>query len=145
LLSAVFVACLVTMLLVISANIANLLLARTLSRPRELAVRTALGATRGRLVGQIFIEVFLLGVIAAGIGLAASQMVLAWVKDTLTDMPFWVDFTASPRTMMFVVIATVLASAVGGAMPALKATRRDAAEALAATARGASASAGRAA
>jgi len=138
LLTAVLVACLVLVLLVISANIAQLVLARTFARSGELAVRSALGATRGRLIGQIFGEVLLLGVAAAAIGLAASQVLLAWVKRTLSDMPFWVDFTPSPRTMLFVVLATLLAAGVSGVMPALRATRRDTAAALAATGRRAS-------
>ena len=138
LLTGVLVAALVLVLLVIAANIANLVLARTLSRSRELAVSTALGATRGRLVTQIFSEVLLLGVVAAVIGLTASQAVLAWMRTTVTDMPFWVDFTASPRTIIFVVGATLLSAGVGGVVPALKATRRDMAATLAAGARGTS-------
>ena len=138
LLSGVLVGALVLVLLVIAANIANLVLARTLARSRELAVSTALGATRGRLVSQIFCEVLLLGVVAAIIGLTASQAVLGWVRTTITDMPFWVDFTASPRTILFVVGATLLSAAVGGVVPALKATSRDMAATLAAGARGTS-------
>ena len=137
-LTGVMVAALVLVLLVIAANIANLVLARTISRSRELAVSTALGATRARLVGQVFSEVLLLGTIAAIIGLGASQAALSWVRTTMTDMPFWVDFNASPRTILFVVCATLLASAVGGVLPALKATRRDMAATLAAGARGTS-------
>ena len=137
-LTGVLVGALVLVLLVISANIANLVLARTTSRSRELAVSTALGATRTRLVAQIFTEVLLLGIVAAAIGLTASQTVLSWLRTTMTDMPFWVDFNASPRTMLFVVCITLLASAVGGVYPALKATRRDMAATLAAASRGAS-------
>jgi putative ABC transport system permease protein len=137
-LTGVLVGALVLVLLVIAANIANLVLARTIARSRELAVSTALGATRTRLVGQIFSEVFLLGVVAAAIGLTASQAILSWMRSTMTDMPFWVDFQASPRTIAFVICATLLASGVGGALPALKATRRDLMSALAAGSRGTS-------
>ena len=114
------------------------MLARTLARSRELAVSTALGATRSRLVSQIFCEVLLLGVVAAVVGLTASQAVLTWMRTTITDMPFWVDFTASPRTILFVVGATLLSAAVGGVVPALKATSRDMVATLAAGARGTS-------
>jgi predicted permease len=138
LLTAALVGCLVLVLVVIAANIANLVLARTVSKSRELAVRTALGATRARLIGQVFTEVLLVSVMAAAIGLTASQAVLRWVTGTLTDMPSWVDFTVSPRTMLFVASATLLTACVGGVIPALKATRRDGAGALAATTRGAS-------
>ena len=131
LLNTALVAVLVMVLIVISANIANLVLARTISRRNELAVRTALGATRARLVGQVFLEVLAIGAVAAAIGLFASQATLRWIRLTLTDMPFWVDLSASPRTMLFVVVSTLLAAAVGGAWPALRATRRDPAAALA--------------
>jgi putative ABC transport system permease protein len=137
LLSLALVACLVLVLVVIAANIANLVLARTVARSRELAVRAALGATRVRLVMDVFKEVLALGIIAAVMGLTASQALLAWLKETMTDMPFWVDFTASPRTMAFVACVTLLAAFVGGVMPALKATRRDTAQLLAETTRGA--------
>jgi hypothetical protein len=130
-LGAILVGGLVLVLVVIAANIANLVLARAHSRSRELAVRTALGASRGRLIGQIFTEVLLLGAIAGVIGLTASQAVLRWVRASTTDMPFWIDFNASPRTMLFVVFVTVLAACVGGILPAIKATRRDMAAALA--------------
>jgi predicted permease len=141
-LSGLLVGALVLVLLVIAANIANLVLARAVSRSRELAVSAALGATRGRLVAQIFVEVLLLAGIAAVIGLSASQAALTWVRAAMTDMPFWVRFDASPRTIVFVVAATVLASAIGGVAPALRATRRDLAAALASSSRGSSAAFG---
>lgn len=123
-LAGALVAVLVMVLLVISASVANLVLARTLSRSTELAVRTALGATRAQLVGQIFVEAMLLGVVAAVIGLVASQTALRWITATLTDMPYWIDFTASPRTIAFVVCAALLSAAVCGVLPALRVTRR---------------------
>ena len=142
LLAGTLVGCLVIVLLVIAANVGSLVLARSAGRARELAMRTALGASRGRLVGQIFAEVLILGVIAAAIGLAASQVVLQWVSRTVTDMPFWITFSTSPRTMAFVASVTLLAAAIGGVLPALKATRGDVTGALAAGARVASAGLG---
>ena len=141
-LNGIMLGALVLVLIVIAANVANLVLARTMSRARELAVSTALGASRARLVGQIFCEVLILGGLAATIGLIASQATLRWIRSTMTDMPFWVDFTASPRTILFVVAVTLLAAAVGGILPALKATRRDMTATLAAGSRGTSATFG---
>lgn len=129
--SLVFV--LVLVLLVIAANVANLVRARSLARSSELAIRSALGATRARLVGQVFTEILLLGSIAAVIGVSASQVTFRWIRDTMTDLPFWVDLTAGPQTALFVVIITVLAAAVGGAWPAFRATGRDTQQALAAS------------
>lgn len=122
--AALVVGVLVMLLLVISANVANLVLARSMSRSSELAVRTALGASRARLVGQIFTEVLLLGGIAAIVGLTVSQGALRWITLSFTDMPFWVDFTARPMTIAFVVLVTILATAVGGVLPALRVTNR---------------------
>lgn len=78
---------------------------------------------------------FVLGAVAAAIGLAASQAVFNWIDATVTEMPFWVDFRMSPLTVTFVVAITLLASAVGGVLPALRATRRDPSSALSATSR----------
>ena len=138
-LTYVLVGSLVAVLLVIAANVGNLVLARTLARARELALHTALGASRGRIVAGVFLEVLVLGGASAVLGLAASQAVLAWIRRTLTDMPVWVDFTASPRTMLFVVCTTLLAATVAGVVPALRATRRNTAGLLMAGTRQASA------
>jgi predicted permease len=142
-LGSLIVSALVLVLVVIAANVSNLVLAGTLARSRELAVRTALGASRGRLIAQVFAEVFVVSAAAAAMGLAGSMAVLAWVRDTVTDMPFWVDFRASPRTMAFAAGASVLAALVAGIAPALKATRRDVAGALAASSRTSAAGFGR--
>ena len=124
---------LVLVLLVIAANVANLVLARTLARSSELAIRSALGATRSRLIMQVFVEVLVLGAVAAVIGVTASNETLRWIRATLTDMPVWIDLTPGPRTALFVAIITVVAAAVGGAWPAFRATRRDTSQALAAS------------
>ena len=63
---------LVMVLLVVASNVATLVFARTWARAPELAVRTALGAARTRVVGQLFFETLLLGSIAAAIGLTSA-------------------------------------------------------------------------
>jgi predicted permease len=136
-LNAALVFVLVLVLLVIAANVANLVLARTLSRSSELAIRSALGASRCRLVAQVFTEVLLLGAMAAALGLYASHLTIGWIERTFTDIPFWIDFSIGLRTVLFIVGATLLASAVAGALPALRATRRNTAAALAESTRGA--------
>lgn len=121
---------LILLLVVIAANVANLVQARTATRTGELAVRTVLGAARSRLIGQLAIEVGLLAAIAAGLGLVASQAALRWLARTMSERPFWMTFEVSPRTVVFVVGVAVLASAVGGVLPAARATRRDAVSVL---------------
>ena len=121
---------LVMVLLVIAGNISSLTFARTVARSSELAIRSALGASRARLVGQIVAETVVLAAPAALAGLVASQAFLRWITATANDMPFWIDFTASPRTMTFVAILTTVVSAVIGVWPGLKATRGNAVAAL---------------
>lgn len=126
-------AVLVMILLLVAANVANLVLARNAARMSELAVRSALGASRVRIVGQLFLEVLIPGAVAAVLGLAASQLTLDFVRHSfeVDELPFWVSFAPDAATAGFVVAITLLASAVAGAWPAWKATRRDPARALA--------------
>jgi hypothetical protein len=79
--------------------------------------------------------VLALGSVAAVLGLTASQQALRWTTMTLNDMPAWVTFDASVRTMFFVVVVTVISAAVGGIVPALGATRGNAAPMLSAAGR----------
>ena len=119
------VAVLVLLLLVVASNVSTLVFARTWARAPELAVRTALGASRRRVVGQLFVEMLLLGSIAAVIGLASARAVLDYLAQTIVPLPFWITFEPSPRTMAFVVFLTLLVSAVSGLWPALRVTRHD--------------------
>ena len=123
-LSAAIVIVLVTVLLVIAANVGNLVLARSLARVREFALRAALGASRTRLVTQVLAEVWLLGFIAAIFGSLGARLVLRRFN-SMDDVPFWIDFTGGTFTLVAVAAATLLATAVAGAWPALRATRRD--------------------
>jgi putative ABC transport system permease protein len=116
---------LVLLLLVVASNVATLVFARTWARGPELAVRTALGAARTRVVGQLFVEVLILGSIAAVIGLAGVQVALRYFERFATEMPFWLTFQPSLQTMAFVVFLTLLVSVVSGMWPALRVTRHD--------------------
>jgi putative ABC transport system permease protein len=117
------VAVLVLVLLVAASNIASLVSARTWSRSSELAVRTALGARRSRVVGQLFVEVAILSAIASVIGLVLAQGALNYIVGLMgSDIPFWMTFDPTIRTMAFVVAVTLLVSVVSGLVPALKVT-----------------------
>jgi hypothetical protein len=128
-LSAGVIAMVLLVLIVIAANVGNLILARSFARSREFALRAALGAARRQLVGQVFLEVLLIAGTAAVMGSLAASVALRYFSQ-MDEIPFWVNFTGGPRTMILVAGATVLAAAVAGIWPALRATRRDLAGSL---------------
>jgi predicted permease len=110
------------------SNVGLLLFARAASRESDLIVRTALGASRGRIVSQLFAEALVLGGLAAIAGLAVADLFLRnWAMTFLEanygNLPFWWDLSLSPATMLAAVLLTVLAATVAGVMPALKITR----------------------
>ena len=116
---------LVMLLLVVASNVATLVFARTWARAPELAVRTAVGAARSRVVGQLFFETLLLGSIAAAIGASGAFVILRYVRQSMTEVPSWVAFEPTPRTVGFAVFLAFLVSAVSGLLPALRVTRHD--------------------
>jgi len=117
---------LVMVLLVIASNVATLIFARTWSRAPELAVRTALGAPRSRVVGQLFMEMLTLGSIAAVVGFAGAFGILGSIKEYLfNEIGFWHTFAPTPAIVLFVIFLTLLVGAVSGLLPALRVTRHD--------------------
>lgn len=118
----------VMLLVLVCCNVALLLFARAATREGELIVRSALGASRARIVAQLFAEALVLGVIAAALGLAGAEFVLRrWGGDFLEEnmgrLPFWYDMHVSTGTMLYAVLLTVLAALIAGVLPALKVTR----------------------
>jgi predicted permease len=120
---------LILLLVLVCGNVGLLLFARAATRESDLIVRTALGASRARIVAQIFTEALVLGGVAATVGLVSAEFVLArWGRSFLEvnmggPLPFWFNLNLSPVTMLFAVVLTVLGAAVAGVMPALKITR----------------------
>ena len=78
------------MLLIACGNAAILILARTATRWNEVAIRTVLGASRARIMGQLFVETLLLSLIATGIGLIAIDVAVAQLAPRF-PLPFWFD------------------------------------------------------
>ena len=119
-----------SVLLIAVVNVANLSLARTLSRTREIAIRTAMGASRARLVRQWLTESGFLsclgacgGLLVAWIGLRAA---IAAYPDTLPRIdPAAIDVNLDRRMLAFVVIVTVTCGLLSGLAPALAAARND--------------------
>jgi predicted permease len=117
-----------TLLVLVCSNVALLLFARAATRENELIVRSALGATRGRIIAQLFTEALVLGGVAAAIGLAATHFGLQrWGREFLEmnmgRLPFWYDPHLSPTTVLYALALTVLSAVIAGVGPALKVTR----------------------
>lgn len=135
--SALLVALLVGALGVVAGNVGNLVVARTAARRGELAVRSALGASRRRVVGQLAFEVLVMTLLASALGFAATRVLFGFVTDRRTrDLPVTMDFSLNPRTLLFVFVATLFVATVAGLVPALRSTRSDASAALRAAGRG---------
>jgi hypothetical protein len=116
------------LLLLICGNVGLLLFARAASREADLVVRTALGASRGRIVAQMFAEALVLGGVAAIVGVAVADVVLRnWGMSFLATnygrLPFWIDLSLSPRAFAAAIVLTVAGAAIAGVMPAMKITR----------------------
>ncbi len=119
----------ILIMVVICANIATLVFARTATREGEIVLRTALGASRRRIVLQLFTEALVLTSVAAAIGLAAAAWGLGWGMDLFWDVqqtrpPFWFDDSLSFSTALYVAALALLSAAIIGVVPALKATGR---------------------
>ena len=121
----------VTLLLIVVAfNVAILLYARTATRRGEIALRTALGASRGRIVSQLFVEALVLSLAPALLGLALGQYAVELGnRITALDVmdgvaPFWLEHGIQPATMLYVLALVVVTAAIAGILPALHATRR---------------------
>lgn len=114
-------------LLIACANVANLLLARSTLRSKELAIRSSLGATRGGLIGQLLMESTLLSLLGALGGIAIA----VWGTNALFDygqmmqMPFWLTFEIDWRVLAAVIFVTLLAGVISGLFPALQASKVD--------------------
>lgn len=122
----------VIVLLIASANIANLLLVRAAKRRREFAIRAAIGASRGRLMRLIFTETLLIGFA----GLGAGALLSAWMRSYLSgyqpavDFRYRQDYSFDGHVLAFTIAVTLLTSIVCGIFPALRIARSDLNEAL---------------
>ena len=115
------------LLLVPCANVAILVYARTARRQGEMAIRNALGASRPRIVMQLFIEALVLAAVAASAALVLVKIVFQQINVLMegigvSEIPFWVDFSVSSSAAWYLLGLTVLAAAVVGVVPAVQAT-----------------------
>ncbi|HEX7048811.1 MAG TPA: ABC transporter permease [Longimicrobiales bacterium] len=115
---------LMTLLLlgVACGNVGTLMLARAAARSTEIAVRNALGAGRGRIVMQFFIESLVLACLAAGVGLVLAELVARRFEFFTRSMPFWFDLGVGPFAVAVAGGLAVFSAVIAGLVPALRLT-----------------------
>jgi putative ABC transport system permease protein len=109
-------------LVVACANVGMLLFTRTVTRAEELAVRSALGASRARVVSQLFAEALVFAVLAAGMGLLFGDWLSGQFDFLLPLAPYWTDLGVTRATVFWALLLAVFSAAVVGVIPALKVT-----------------------
>jgi predicted permease len=113
-------------LLVASANVGSLMVARGVGRQRELLVRTALGARRGRLIRLLLIESVLVALAGGALGaLLAAWGLDAWVATIPEPLPYWATVAVNGRVLAFTLLGALFTAAACGLLPALRASRID--------------------
>ncbi len=124
----------VGVLLMACVNVMNMQFARATLRAKELAIRSSLGATRGRLIRQMLTESLLVASIGALVGISIAM----WSTDFLdhylhhnaNPIPSWMTFDLDPPVLIIVVVATMLSALVSGFVPAWMSSRADSVEVL---------------
>ncbi|HWP71372.1 MAG TPA: ABC transporter permease [Gemmatimonadaceae bacterium] len=114
------------LLAIMCTNVATLVFARTATRSWEISVRNALGASRGRIISQLFIEALVLAGGAAVVGLVIARVAMGWGLSQVTgseSLPFWIDASLSWRTVLYAGLLTLLGAMIVGVLPALRITR----------------------
>ena len=111
---------------VVAVNLSILVYARTVTRLGELAVRSALGASRARILAQLFMESFALAIVGAAAGLGVSYYglgIIQTISHLNGGMPYWVHFELTLATVLYALGLAILAAVIMGVIPGLKATR----------------------
>ena len=126
---SVFLVAVGLVLLIACANIANLFLARATSRQREIAIRLAIGASRGQLVRQLLVESLLIavagGVLGTAVSFSSARALVAVLLRTPDIDPLAIHVVPDARVFAYALLLVVIAACAFGLVPALHATRPD--------------------
>jgi predicted permease len=124
-------------LLIACANVANLLLARSAHRAREMAVRVSLGATRWALVRQLLVESVMLGLVSGIFGLLLSVIGVRLFDRAVSDVgkPYWIVFSIDGTVLVFLIAICIATGLLFGLAPALQVSRTNVNELLKETGR----------
>lgn len=116
-----------TLLVLVCLNVAILVYTRTAMRQSEISVRSALGASRSRIVAQLFIEALVLSAVGTLTGVAIAEFALRQMAHATlqiaSELPFWLSFHLSPEAVVYAGALSVIAAAIIGVLPALQATK----------------------
>jgi putative ABC transport system permease protein len=121
-------------LLMACVNVMNMQFARATLRAKELAIRSSLGATRGRLIRQMLTESLLVASIGAVVGISiamwSTDFLDHYLHNNANPIPNWMTFDLDPPVLIIVVVATMLSAIVSGFVPAWMSSRTDSIEVL---------------
>lgn len=116
-------------LLIACANVANLLLSHAMRRSKEVSIRSALGASRWRVVRQFLVESVMLGAIGGVFGLAVAEGFIVWMssmvasEEEIADMPYWITFTMDYHVFAYFFVICIGTGIAFGCVPALQMSR----------------------
>jgi putative ABC transport system permease protein len=114
-------------LMIACLTVGTLVYARTATREGEIAVRSALGASRSRILSQLFVEAFVLASVAAAVGLVAADQAITWgiatVGRSTGGAPFWITPGLKLSTIVYAGGLAIVSAVMLSLLPALKATR----------------------
>jgi predicted permease len=112
-------------LLIACANVANMMLSRALGRQREMSIRTALGASRWRVVRQLLIESVLLSTLGGTLGLGLAAMGVRWFAISTQNVgkPYWIQFTMDYTVFGYFAALCIVSGLLFGVAPALNSSR----------------------
>ena len=129
---AMFFALVIVVLSIACANVANLMLSRGRARAREIAVRLAIGSSRGRLVRQLLAESLLIALAGGALGLLIAEYAVE-VFSTIqipSDLPLQFSFELDHRVLLFTLLISIASAIFFGLVPALQSTKTDLVSAL---------------